>query len=174
LKLLHDFATSRGFKEQELKDYGIEVRQDGTIVIPVLGRSGTWYERTYHPGGKPKYRSPKGSEPHLYNPHGLGPNSSQVWIAEGEWDTLSLLVAGAPALGIQGTKTFNRHWALLFQGAQVTLAMDPDEEGDRAADKLAPLFPNVRRFRIPHPYGDVNDWLQRDRDGLTEAVQAWL
>ena len=169
---IHEFATSRGFKPEELEYYGIEVRQDDTIIIPVLGRRGSWYERTYHPGGSPKYRSPKGSEAHLYNPHGFGPHSSQVWIAEGEWDTLSLLVCGAPALGIQGTKTFNKHWALLFQSAEVVLALDPDEEGDRTADKLAPLFPNTRRFRVPPPYEDVNDWLQKDRDGLTEMVQS--
>ena len=169
---IHEFATSRGFEPEELEYYGIEVRQDDTVVIPVLGRRGSWYERTYHPHSKPKYRSPKGSEAHLYNPLGLGPHSQQVWIAEGEWDTLSLVVLGAPALGIQGAGNFNRHWALLFQSAEVVLALDPDEAGDKACDKLAPLFPNVRRFRVPPPYEDVNDWLTKDRDELTEVIQS--
>jgi len=169
---IHEFATSRGFKEEELTRYGIKVRQDGTVVIPVLGRRGSWYERTYKKGRKPKYISPKGVEPHLYNPLGLGPHSQQVWIAEGEWDTLSLVVLGAPALGIQGAGNFNRHWALLFQSAEVVLALDPDEAGDKACDKLAPLFPNTRRFRVPPPYEDVNDWLTKDRDELTEVIQS--
>jgi hypothetical protein len=169
---LERFAASRGFTEQELKEYGIRTRGE-EVIIPCLGRAGAHYERIHRPHGKPKYESPAGVSSHLYNPAGIGPQSQQVWIAEGEFDTLSLLVAGTQAVGVLGAGNFRREWALLFESAEVTIAFDPDQAGDTHADKLMALFANARRFRVPEPYGDLNDWFKADYDSFEEAVKAW-
>lgn len=169
---LSELADERGFTTEELDHYGIRVAGE-TAVIPYLGRLGSWYDRLYRPGGNPKYASPKGSVAHLYNPEMVGPDVGEVWIAEGEFDTLSLLVAGVSAVGIAGANNFKPEWCLLFEGARVILALDPDEAGRRAMDEIAGWFyrrgTTVEVFD-PSPYGDLNDWFRDDRKGFTSAV----
>lgn len=170
---LEQFAKSRGFTAEELKPFGIRVEGD-TVTIPTLGRGGQWYERIHRPGGSPKYLSPQGAASHLYNPLGLGPHNDEVWIAEGEFDTLSLVVAGAPAVGILGTSSFSEHWALLFEHAEIVLALDSDDAGNKRAIALAQLWEpgQVSRFD-PSPYNDLNDYFKIDRAGFEEAVKKW-
>lgn len=167
----HDY---RGFTAEELERYGIRVEGDH-VYIPLLGRGGAWYERVRCSGGcHPKYSTPSGAQPHLFNPLGLGPQSEEVWIAEGEFDALCLVVAGTPALGIQGTQSFRKEWRLLFEEAEIVLAFDSDEAGQQAADKLAGLWEpgQVHRFN-PSPYNDLNEWFADDRGGFTTAIHAW-
>ncbi len=170
---LTELESKRGFHDGELSQYDIRAEGDN-FIIPTLGRHGAWYERTYRPTGVPKYESPKGVESHLYNPLGIGPNTEEVWIAEGEFDCLCLVVVGAPAVGILGTKTFRREWVLLFSRADVVIALDSDEAGDAQADKLAQLWPDNQTSRFdPSPYGDLNDWFKDDRSGFRKAVLEW-
>jgi DNA primase len=171
---LEEFARSRGFTETELKEYELRV-EDGHVIIPILGRAGPWFERLRcDMGCHTKYWQPPGTPSHLFNPLGLGPHSGEVWLAEGELDTLSLLVSGVPALGVLGAGNFNRHWYHLFSGAEVVIAFDSDEAGDSQAERLAQLWPaeQVSRFD-PSPYADVNEWFVTNREEFTEAVQGW-
>ncbi len=169
---LQELADERGFTVAELEKYEITV-DGGVVVLPYLGRLGSWYDRLYRPHGKPKYESPKGSVAHLYNPEGYGPNVGEVWIAEGEFDCLSLLVAGVSAVGVAGANNWKPEWCLLFEGARVILALDPDEAGQEAMNRIEGWFfrrgTRVDRFD-PSPYGDLNDWFKDDRKGFTNAV----
>lgn len=170
---LEDFEISRGFRPGELAAYGVRA-EGGQIHVPILGRDGAWYERLHRPQGTPKYESPKGVASHLINPLGLGPHSGEVWIAEGEWDTYSLVVSGVPACGILGVGNFHRNWALLFEGAEIVLALDPDDAGNAACEKLAQLWPagQVTRFD-PSPHPDLNAWFMADREDFEAAVREW-
>ena len=173
---LETFAVSRGFSERELKEYGIRI-EDGHVVIPTLGRKGAWYERLRcDMGCHPRYHSPKGESVHLYNPLGLGPPDEDVWIAEGELDTLSLVVSGVPAVGILGTKNFKKEWIHLFAQAEVVLALDNDQAGEQACDELAGWIEKKggtwSRFNSS-PYGDLNEWFKADRPGFTKVVTEW-
>lgn len=173
---IEDFERSRGFEPEELSRWGIHLRGD-EVIIPTLGRGGAWYERTYQPGRSPKYMGPKGASPHLYNPLGLGPQADEVWIAEGEFDCLSLLTVGAPAVGVLGAGNFNTKWALLYEQARIVIALDPDEAGNSAADKMANLWQpgQTERFdsRRLGGYDDLNDWFKADRKGFMRAVLEW-
>jgi hypothetical protein len=170
---LEQFERSRGFEPGELAEFGVRVEGD-IVVIPTLGGQGAWYERTHRPHGSPKYESPSGSHAHLYNPLGAGPHSGEVWIAEGEFDTLSLIAVGVTAVGVLGAGAFSRHWALLFEHAEVVIAFDPDEAGRTQAEKLAQLWPAGQvSFFDPSPYEDLNAWFKADRKGFEEAVQGW-
>lgn len=173
LPSLETFAASRGFTEDELSRFGVRV-EEGHVVIPTLGREGAWYERLRcDMGCHPKYSSPKGEPSHLYNPLGLGPHSPLVWIAEGELDTLSLVISGVPAVGVLGTQAFFLPWRHLFSGdsKEIVIAFDSDQPGDEAAERLAQLWDpaQVSRFS-PAPYNDINDWFREDREGLRKAV----
>ncbi len=177
---LEEFSATRGFTEDELAKW--DITTEGEVVfIPTLGRSRAWYRRIHRPNGQPKYRPEhEGVEQHLYNPLGLGPNSTEVWIAEGEFDTLSLVTVGAPAVGMLGATSFRREWALLFSHARIILALDPDTESSEQAARvqtLAQLWPEhqVERFdpQVEGGYDDLNDWFREDRKGFTRTVLAW-
>lgn len=180
---LSEYESDRGFDEGTFEEYGIYAKGD-TILIPTLGRHGTWYERTHRPYGQPKYLTPKGEKAHLYNPKGLGPHTEDdIWIAEGEFDTLSLIVVGVAAFGILGTEGFRPTWAKLFHGGikrpdpadpGIVLALDPDHAGIKKANQMAALWPDGLTSRFdPSPYDDLNHWFREDREGFRETVLAW-
>jgi hypothetical protein len=172
---LNEYASKRGFTKQELQQYDIRLEGD-VVVIPTLGRNGAWYEREHRPDGVPKYKTPQGETIHLYNPLGLGPNTDEVWIAEGEFDTLSLVVSGVPAVGLSGATSWNEKWWLLYARARVVLALDPDEEGKKQTGMIANWFyqmGNEVEVFDPSPYGDLNEWFVDDRAGFQRKVLEW-
>ena len=173
---LNEYESERGFDEGTFDKYGIRM-EDDVVIIPTLGRNGPWYEREHRPHGKPKYLSPTGMGHHLYNPLGLGPNSGEVWIAEGEFDTIALLAVGAPAVGILGTQAFRREWRHMFL-RRIILAFDADDAGEAATIKMAQLWDgnddvDLSVFKPEHPHTDMNDWFKADRAGFRRAVLEW-
>ncbi len=174
---LSEYESERGFDEGTFDTYGI-TQEGETIYIPTLSRNGAWYEREHKPWGDPayKYLSPTNAESHLYNPLGLGPNSGEVWLAEGEFDTLSLLSVGAPAVGILGTQAFRRDWRHMFV-RKIVLAFDNDDAGQAATIKMAQIWEGQKDVTLsvftPEPYSDINEWFIEDRAGLRRAVLEW-
>ena len=177
------FAKSRGFDPDFLASFGVHLAgQDedktGWVAIPYPHLSGVWHVRYRNVGTEgPKYFAPAGSSTHLYNPLHLGPNADEVWFAEGEFDTLALIAAGQPAIGIPGArvakKVFASEWRLLFDSAQVVVGFDPDEAGEAASVRLAQAFaPRSTVFnRYPDGVGDWNDWWRTDPDGMIASLE---
>jgi hypothetical protein len=137
----------RGISVETLEECGVWWKEDDTYAVRVPYRhlNGEWYTRVMldprvKADGKPKVLSPKNSEYHLYNPLRLGPNADLVFFCEGEYDTLSVIDCGFPAVGSQGTNTFNPVWARLFGGATNCIAFDGDTAGVKAARTLRKFF----------------------------------
>ena len=178
-----EFANSRGLDPDFLAEHGVHLAGDseqkpGWIAIPYPHLSGVWHVRFRNPGvDGPKYWAAPGSGTHLYNPLHLGPNADEVWFAEGEFDTLSLIAAGYPAIGIPGAsiakKVFASEWRLLFDTAQVVVGFDPDETGEAAAVRFGQAFaPRSTIFeRYPEGVADWNDWWRQDPDGMKESLE---
>jgi len=161
--------------------YGVYVEPrgplEGWIAIPYPHLSGVWYVRHRHPdltgNPSPKYLTPKGEPPHLYNPLHLGPGDDEVWVTEGELDCLTLLHIGYPAVGVAGTNAFSKNWVPLFETARVVVAFDGDPSGREAAMKLAGAFA-PRSYVFPMPDDDdVSSWWVRDPGGLKAALRAF-
>ncbi len=95
--------------------------------------------------------SPKHSEAHLYNPTFQGPHSEYVYFCEGEFDTLSMVAIGRPAVGIAGTNAFDRRWLELFRYCTIILAYDGDEFGREAELKLSQYIEpsNLKQLHVP-------------------------
>ncbi len=180
---LEELAEARGLGLDLLTQVGIWVDDQGAyppghshpIVIPYPNLSGIWYERRRRWVGddsKPKYLSPKDADPHLYNPLGLGPNADVIWITEGEIDALSLIEVGRPAVGTQGTSTYDGRWSLLYDSAHVVLAFDADDAGDKFRLKVAQFYDQrkVHHFKPPRDQ-DLNSMLQKGT--LLEEVEAF-
>lgn len=137
----------RGISVETLEQYGIEWVEDDdyAVRVPYYNYNGTWYDRKLldprlDPKGRPKVLSPPNANRHLYNPMRLGPNADLVIFCEGEYDTLSVLDVGFPAVGIQGAKTFRGLWARLFEGAVNVISFDGDSAGKEAAHDVRRIF----------------------------------
>ncbi len=172
-------ADWRGLQVATLTNYGVKVDDHPThpIVFPYPNLTGVWYERrrTWIGDERPnKYLSPKGASPHLYNPLHLGPNAGQVWFCEGEFDTLTLIEHGLPAIGVAGTNAFNKKWIHLYEDSEVVVAYDGDIAGIEAGGKLVEAFRNrrTRAFLLPMPEGyDMNELAQEGE--LYGAIEAF-
>jgi len=178
---LDELAEARGLPATLLSEVGIYAGDTG-YKIPYPNLTGIWYEREMPYSGYPKYLSPKGAEPHLYNPKQIGPDVGSVWIAEGEFDTLTLINLGVNAVGLPGTGTmtpdedgetkgrFRKAWVHLFWSCRpIIIAMDPDEAGQKATRGLKVAWPHAVVFENEH-YDDLNDWWLKDPEGLRAAV----
>lgn len=181
---LQVFAKERGLPLDWLVSAGVDLcpaggERPGWIRIPYRNMRGVWGYRYRNPKPSDKrdrYWNPSGSGTHLYNPFGAGPGSSEVWIAEGELDTLVLSGLGKDAVGIPGTGNtdmFHRTWVHLFEGATIYIATDGDEEGRKAAHRLKDGFDKsgLRASIVPVPTDrDINDWWIEDPEGLRKVL----
>ena len=143
----------RGISVETLEKAGVWWKEDDNynVRVPYRNLNGEWYTRVMLDPRKqgwdgPKVLSPKNAEYHLYNPLRLGPNAELVFFCEGEYDTLSVIDCGFPAVGSQGTNTFNPVWARLFGGAVNCIAFDGDTAGVNAARTLRKFFKDQGSF----------------------------
>jgi len=87
-----------------------------------------------------------------------------VVICEGEPDTLTLIQAGIPAVGIPGAGNFKREWVDMFNGVEMIFAaLDPDRAGENGFENIRLKFKAAGRevYKIELPAGkDVNDFFQ--------------
>lgn len=121
----------------------------------------------------PKYLSPTGAKPHLYNMGALLHN--QVWLTEGEFDALVLTQAGYPAIGTPGVSAFKPAWKWLFAYMdRVTICFDGDKPGREAAHRVSRLLAGVVDDVVVCELPDNEDvtslWL-KDRTRLERAVK---
>ena len=70
-------------------------------------------------------------------PHPSSEASNHIILVEGPPDMISARSAGLPAIAIPGTNAWHPSWADLFAGKRVTIVMDCDAPGRRAAGEIA-------------------------------------
>lgn len=186
-----DLAEYRGLDESTLLDAGIEVADNshpypGWFAIPYPHRQGIWKWRYRSPWYAPKgakYLDGDNADFHLYNPGLLGANEPEVWVAEGEFDTLVLTEHGYSAFGIPGVSNvkdpeaetegkFKRSWRHLFTGSLVIVAMDNDEKGLSAARRVARGLGGHIFDYGEVDYGDLNEWHADDPNGLAARLNS--
>ena len=193
---LTDLAEARGLKHETLEDAGIERIDTGWLAgwyaVPYRNATGIWKWRYSNPisGGYPKMRDDPGARFHIFNPLRLGPGEPEVWFAEGEFDTLCLVEAGLPALGIHGAQNipapdsendsessrssrFDPNWKWLFVGTRVVVMLDHDEEGWKAGRKLAALLEGEVFDSWNDDYRDINEWWIADSRGMRNAISQY-
>lgn len=113
---------------------------------------------------------------HLFNAKQALPTSrqSKVYICEGELDAAAVWQAGGKAVGVPGATSWQPHWGYLLREAEVVIAMDADDAGQRGADRLEKELREYRVLpeRAALPEGlDVCDILSTEG---TEGVQMAL
>lgn len=104
----------------------------------------------------PKYLSAEGSGTNLFNVLDLKKDSPFICVAEGEIDTMSLSLAGLPAVGVPGVKAWQKHFSRCLEDFEVIYAFgDGDSDGGKFSNFLA-RETRARPIRMPKGC-DVND-----------------
>jgi DNA primase len=100
----------------------------------------------------PKYLSGEGAGTNLYNVLDLKKDSPFICVAEGEIDTMSLSLAGLPAVGVPGVDTWQKHFSRCLEDFEVIYAFG---DGDKAGGKFSNFLARETRARpIRMPAGE--------------------
>jgi DNA primase len=143
----------------------------GRLVIPYLTPAGVVNIRfrcaqAHECEGHPKYLSREGAGTNLFNVLDLKKDSPFICVAEGEIDTMSLSLAGLPAVGVPGVETWQKHFSRCLEDFEVIYAFG---DGDKAGSKFSNFLARETRARpIRMPAGkDCNDiFRERGAEGL--------
>lgn len=95
-------------------------------------------------------------------------STRDLYLCEGEIDTLTLLQAGYPAIGIPGTGSFKESRFDLLTGKRVVLCLDSDPAGCEASAYLAEEFSKrgIAHLKLDLPSGkDVNECYLAKKEG---------
>lgn len=136
-----------------------------TLLLPYFDHGEPVYlqARALDPEVTPKELSLAGPIRLPYNAHLLDGTPGRLYLCEGVIDTLTLLEAGFPAVGVPGAANFKPSWVERFREKNVFVAFDADAAGEAGAAKVIALLAKsgveAHRLRIP-PGKDINDWMK--------------
>jgi hypothetical protein len=160
-KALADF---RGLQVSTFQEAGVGWwAPSGRYILPVRYRDGTdrlfdlrHYRIPMRANEKCKVMSTAGCDLALLGWEELDGNPHEVWVAEGDWDRLSMREAKVPGVvvGVPGAGTWKADWADLLRGCKVHLLYDNDAAGVDGA---------YRAYRALHGIAasiDVINWPQ--------------
>lgn len=176
-------GPQRGLSEEIIERFRLGVVNDplpghekyrGRIVIPYLTSSGpvTLRFRRFRDEG-PKYLSPPGDPPRIFNPPALERGSRAICVAEGEFDAMVAEMCGLPCIGIPGADAWRPLWAkLLGQYESVFLLQDEGEAGQAMADTMAKSLGHILRPVVMTPDDTTGFYLKHGREELRKKVGA--
>lgn len=141
----------------------------GMVSIPYITRAGvvnlkTRCIRDHDCDSHARYGAPVGSDTYLYNVGDFLGGSDYIAVAEGEIDTLSLVSAGIPAVGVPGIEAWktHKHWPYCFAGfRRVYIFADNDKKssgrnpGMQLARRICDSVPSATVVSLPENE-DVN------------------
>ena len=184
----------RGLSDETLQEYGIGYVKEwrhpesestytmNALIIPT-GKY-TYVARNTDPNAdkKNRYRKVGGAE--LFNPAAIDESESPIFIVEGELDALSIIDVGGQAIALGSTANADKLINYLKDGhspkSSLILALDNDDKGRQAADKLKAAFKDmhISFFQADYLYNgtlygdhkDANETLENDRAAFTAAV----
>lgn len=136
------------------------------IIIPYMQRENIVTLRGKKIGGNTLQL--RGITLTLFAPDNVRTQEGDVYICEGEVDTMYLDQLGFPAAGIPGADSFQEEWATWFEKARrVFILLDADDAGRRGAEKIQGyLGAKARVVELPVPEGedttDIQEYFVRD------------
>lgn len=112
--------------------------QTGRLAIPYLTQTGIVQVRFRaipydgipgNPEPSPKMKSEAGAGSTIYNSRALL-GSTTIYVCEGEFDTMSAVQAGLPAVGIPGANAWQSVYARALKWRNVVILADNDDHGE--------------------------------------------
>ncbi len=199
------FLHSRGFEPEEIEKYNIGFapkfqdykRPDGSYKTSPrfisYDDTGTWYQiRDIRPDNRlsraereNKKRSPKGQKKFIFNEAALNDPDRVIFVTEGVFDCLSILVCGFPAVAVNGLNCWH---ALIdsngerrYKATRLIICFDYElttekreiitKETRKAVQTLtAAGYLVFSGNSISRPYKDINDLFTVNRDKLHDRL----
>ncbi|HEY6345025.1 MAG TPA: toprim domain-containing protein [Bryobacteraceae bacterium] len=166
----HPYLTQRGISQATAQMFGVGVYHGngflaGRCVIPIRDekRQLVAYAGRAVNGEEPKYRFPAGFRKSqvLFNlDRAMQTGGRNVIVVEGFFDALKVHQAGHPVVALMGASFSQRQSDLLLSHfASITLMLDGDEPGRRAAELIAQLLTP----RVPVNKVELPDHIQPDQ-----------
>lgn len=151
---------------------------DGWIAIPYLDNAGNTLQIRFRcpwdhdHKGHGKYATVKGDAPRMYNTSTLYRAGDDVWLTEGEIDTISLEQIGLNAVAIPGVHNWGwRHQIMLAGFNRVWVFGDGDQAGFEFASRIESKMRTARAVRVPKGH-DANSLLAEGR--LQEIISEMI
>jgi len=147
----------------------------GRIAIPYLTPAGVVNIRyrcaqAHECEGHAKYLSRDGVGSNLFNVLDLKKDSPFICVAEGEIDAMSLSLAGLPAVGVPGVKTWQKHFSRCLEDFDVIYAFgDGDDAGGKFSSFLA-REAKARPIRMPSGEDCNSIYVKEGADGLRRLI----
>ncbi len=172
-----DYLRKRGISDETAKKYGVGYDRGRNEIIFPRSKYEYTARRIVALEGEERYRN-KGKVKHLfgeesYNPETGGP----LFLTEGAIDALSIIEVGGFAMALSSatnTRLAVNRMREMGITAPVLIALDSDNTGHEAADKLelALLEAGINAFsvNINGNHKDPNVFLLDDKKGFAEAV----
>jgi DNA primase len=135
-----------------------------SLLLPWIDSGhAVWLQaRAPDPEVKPAELSLSGPVPCPYNARLLDGSSGRLYLCAGVLDTLELLEAGFPAVGVPEGTELKSAWVPRFRGKSVYVAFDGDAAGEASATKAIALLTagGIEAHRLEVPAGkDVGLWM---------------
>lgn len=162
-ELLAHLKSEKGISRETIEEY--RIGWDGErYTIPT-----THNVRRYRPRAQPKYVNTRGfGKSELYPAGFLDSENSEIWLCEGEIDTLNAIQYGYNAVtSTSGAGSWLPEWSIHFKDKQVWLAFDSDDAGRRASNKISGILRGVAAevYQVLLPVKDVTDFFMKYPDG---------
>ncbi len=152
---------SHGYSLGDLREAGL-IGEDsnrpmfqGRLIIPYLNRDNIVTLRGKKIGGNTMQA--RGSSLGLFGVDNVRTQEGDVYICEGEVDTMYLNQLGFPAVGVPGADTFQEEWATWFEGVRrIFILLDADDAGRSGAEKIQAIL-GARAQMVEFPVPDKED-----------------
>lgn len=161
-------TEKRGLSLETVKQFKLGLETDGTgakwLTIPHYndGRLVNIKSRSLPPAEK-SFKRVKGCRSVLYNADAISQNHDEIFLCEGEFDTLTLIDRGIlNAVGTTaGAGAFLPEWRVQFEAVKkIYLCYDADAAGRAGARKVANALGRDRCCNVTLPEGeDLNSFL---------------
>lgn len=171
-----DYLLSRGITKQAMDFFGLgyvgipmkdDQRHAGRVTIPYFTRSGVVQMRSMSvevDGVRPE---PKmlpwflGDKLRLYNTTALSGTVPEVFLCEGEMDTIVAWQLGLYAVGVPGVKNWKKLYTRIFRYRKVTILADNDDQGQglKMAEDIAKQLEGAAIVKMD-PGHDLNSLYQ--------------
>lgn len=160
-----------GLVEDPLPESGHDF-QKGRLSIPYITPTGIVQIRfraipyTGIPGDpepSPKMKSEVGAGSTIYNATALSIPHNVIAVCEGEFDTMSAVQAGIPAIGIPGANAWQDVYSRLLRHRKVIILADNDDHGEgmKFAEKVQGSTRGARIVLMPQGE-DVNSFMMKN------------
>ncbi len=181
LPMAAEYLASRGISMETAAAYGLgfdpkaDTAESGhpcpRLIIPV--NSGHYVARRTDGGQDCKKLNPKGSKPGIFNADVLKGDSTEIFVTEGALDALSVIEAGAAAVGLNSTANAGELVKLLEAKpkAAFILCLDNDTAGQKTTETLRQ---GLTRLNIPFAVADICGEAKDPNEALTKDKALFL